>query len=188
MGSRRFLPPPFLTRLRRYYLRYADVVDMYGSSKDAMACLCREQFFEELCEANPDNRAKLLATPPLLFKERMRQWGNALQGGGNMAAYPVLGIPSARVRAVKARALCLYTFRKESDGMHTLECMEGVSRLLPGADGKVVASADKEVWVKAVMEFADGLPKPLQARASGARQHGSATRPLLCSGERAALL
>lgn len=133
-------------------------------AKDAMVYLCKEAFFEELCEANPDNRARLLATPPQLFKDRMRQWGNALLDGGNTAACPVLGIPAARIRAVKARALCLYTFRKEPDGMHTLECMEAVSRLLPGAGGRVVASSDRDVWVKAVMDFADALPKPLQAR------------------------
>lgn len=140
---------------------------MYGSSKEAMAILCKEPLFDELCEANVDNRAKLLATPPQLFKERMRQWGNALLEGGSTAAFPVLGIPVARVRGVRAPALCLYTFRKEPDGMHTLECMEAVSRLLPGADGKVVASADRDVWVRAVTDFAEGLPKPFKARGRG---------------------
>lgn len=158
---------------RKYYLRFADVVDMYA--KDAMAFLCKEPFFEELCEANPDNRARLLATPPAVFKERMRQWGNALQDGGNTGAYPVLGIEARRLRGVRAPALCLYTFRREADGMHTPECMQAVSALLPGADGKVVTSADRDVWIKSVIDFVEALPKPLKARPCACTRLGLAT-------------
>ena len=101
-----------------------------------MEAVCRTEHFGELINANPANRARLLAIEPQRFIAVMTEWRRAFNEG---AHHPVIGLSPAELRSMTMPACII----PGNDRVHPRAPGQAAHRLMPNSEYHEVLTDDR---------------------------------------------
>ena len=114
----------------QYYASHIEAAEAGG-----MAAVCRLDHWSEVCRANPNARAILMAMAPQDFIARMKRWRQSFIAG---TEHPVIGLSPAELRSLAMPAV----IAPGSDPVHPRAAGEAAHRLMPHAELHQVVTDD----------------------------------------------
>jgi pimeloyl-ACP methyl ester carboxylesterase len=110
-------------RLAQNY--YGDFME--AAERGGMAAVCDTEFFRERVEANPANKARLMAMDPKRFVEVMGRWREAFLQSADL---PVIGATEKQLRSITIPTVVV----PGNDRTHGRATGENAQRLLPNSE------------------------------------------------------
>ena len=110
-------------RLAQNY--YGDFME--AAERGGMAAVCDTEFFAERCQANPANRARLMAMDPKRFIDVMGRWREAFLQSADL---PVIGATEEQLRSITVPSVVV----PGNDRTHGRATGENAQRLLPNSE------------------------------------------------------
>ena len=107
-----------------------------AARKGGMEAVCRTEHFGEVIDANPANRARLMALEPQRFIGIMEAWRSAFNEG---ADHPVIGLSPAELRTLTMPA-CIVP---GNGRVHPREPGQVAHRLMPNSEYHEVLTEDR---------------------------------------------
>ena len=98
-----------------------------AARQGGMAAVCELETFKEAIEANPANRARLMAMDPQAFARTMTHWGSFFVLGKDQ---PVIGVSEDELKSIKVPA-CIIS---GNDQRHPRQAAEAAHRLIPNSE------------------------------------------------------
>ncbi len=125
-----------------YYTQYIEAAKQGG-----MKAVCALEHFKERCEANPSNRATLMAMDPERFIAVMSRWREAFDRSADL---PIIGASEADLKSLKFPTLVI----PGNDRTHGTETGRNAARLIPGAELRIIWEKDLDIDLSPIEDWA----------------------------------
>jgi len=130
-----------------YYTQYID-----AAQKGGMKAVTELEHFKERCEANPSNRATLLALDPKRFIAVMTRWRKSFTESVDL---PIIGASEADLNSIKVPTVVI----PGNDRTHGTETGRTAARLIPNAELHIIWEKDLDLDLGPVEEWEPKNPE-----------------------------